>query len=89
MLVELEHVKVRMRPESNHALPHFHLEYKKLYSASYQISPFRQLAGQMPKKYEEKLLEWIISNQANLLSTWNALKAGKDVRELVIEKEKD
>ena len=86
--MEKQHVKVRMRPENNHALPHFHLEYKNQYSASYQISPFKQLAGQMPKKYEQKLSEWIINNQNNLLSTWDALKAGKDVRELVIEKRK-
>ena len=86
LLIQRDHVKLRMRPEDNHSLPHFHLEYKKLYAASYQINPLRRLAGYMPKQYEEKLSEWITKNQRNLLATWNALKAGEDVRELVVER---
>src|SRR3712207_4550218 len=39
MLIQRDHVKLRMRREDNHSLPHFHLEYKKLYAASYQIDP--------------------------------------------------
>lgn len=84
MVIQRDHVKLRMRPEKNHALPHFHLEYKQEYSASYQIQPLKKLAGSMPKQHEQKLMDWIIKNQVNLLSTWNALKDGKDVKELVI-----
>jgi len=86
MLIQRDHVKLRMRREDNHSLPHFHLEYKKLYTASYQIDPFQRLAGYMPKEHEKKLSEWIAKNQKNLLATWNALRAGKDVRELVVER---
>lgn len=39
-------------------------------AASYQIQPFRKLAGDMPKKYEKKVSDWIENNQANLLATW-------------------
>jgi hypothetical protein len=86
LIIQRDHVKLRMRREGNHSLPHFHLEYKKLYSASYQIDPLRCIAGHMPKQYEGKLSEWIVANQKNLLATWNALKAGEDVRELVVER---
>src|SRR5207302_452414 len=48
MAIRRDHIKLRMRPELNHQLPHFHLEYKQLYTASYQIQPFRKLAGDMP-----------------------------------------
>jgi hypothetical protein len=85
--IRRDHIKLRMRPEHNHELPHFHLEYKQLYTASYQIQPFRKLAGDMPKKYEKKLSDWIENNQANLLATWAALKAGKNVHELVIARD--
>jgi hypothetical protein len=85
--IRRDHIKLRMRPEHNHELPHFHLEYKQLYTASYQIQPFRKLAGDMPKKYEKKVSDWIENNQANLLATWAALKAGKNVHELVIARD--
>jgi len=84
MVIQRDHVKLRMRAEANHSLPHFHLEYKNLHEASYQISPFQKLAGKMPKKYENTLSEWISNNEANLLATWSALKSGQDVRELVV-----
>src|SRR5436309_586466 len=84
LVLQKEHVKVRMRPETNHALPHFHIEYKKQYAASYQIDPLQRLAGDMPKQYEEKVWDWIVEHRTELLATWAALKDGKDVRELVV-----
>ncbi len=34
-LFQLEHTTLRMRKEGNHARPHFHIQYKNQYSASY------------------------------------------------------
>jgi hypothetical protein len=85
LVAQRDHVKLRMRREANHALPHFHLEHKTLYSATYQIDPLQRLAGEMPRAYEEKLWQWIIDNQSKLLAKWDALNTGKDV---VIERGK-
>jgi len=88
LVLQREHTKVRMRPENNHQRPHFHIEYKQEYSASYAIDNLELLAGYMPRKYEAPILEWARGKQIPLRATWNELVTGKDVRELVIVKEK-
>lgn len=85
MLLQHEHVKVVMRPDRNHSLPHFHLKFKKQYSASYQIDPFKRLAGDLPVRYEQRVTDWIAKHQNDLLTTWKAMKEGKHVEGLVIE----
>jgi hypothetical protein len=84
VVVKRDHVKVILRRELNHATPHFHIEYKCEHSASYSIDPLQRLAGHMPAKYESKVLEWCCNHKEEMLSTWKALHAGKDVRELII-----
>jgi hypothetical protein len=42
------------------------------------------MAGDMPKRYEAPVLEWASKYQQSLVTTWERLKAGEDVRELVI-----
>jgi hypothetical protein len=77
-------IKLRMRPETNHARPHFHIEYKQDYSASYAVDTLELLAGSMPQKYEKPMLTWAKENQVVLLETWNHMIAGGDFRELVV-----
>jgi Domain of unknown function (DUF4160) len=84
LLLRLGHTKVRMRPEHNHSRPHFHIEYKQQYSASYAVDTLERMAGNMPKKYEAPVLEWAAKYQHSLAATWERLNAGEDVRELVI-----
>lgn len=84
LLLRLGHTKVRMRPEQNHSRPHFHIEYKQQYSASYAVDTLERMAGDMPKKYEAPILEWAAKYQLSLAATWERLNAGDDVRELVI-----
>lgn len=82
-LFRLEHTTVRMRQEGNHARPHFHIQYKNQYHASYAVDNFERLAGNVPEKYEKPILNWAARNQRSLLATWEKLQAGEDVRELV------
>lgn len=74
-----------MRREQNHPLPHFHIEYKQEYSASYSIDPYSRLCGELPRKYEAKVRSWILSHQQELLSTWERLQKDGPL-ELVQEK---
>jgi hypothetical protein len=80
-------IKLRMRPERNHARPHFHIEYKREHTASYAADTLERLAGSIPRKYEEPVLAWAKENQAALLETWRRMNAGEDVRELVIARD--
>jgi hypothetical protein len=84
VVYKLEYTKLTMSPDQNHARPHFHLHYKTEYAASYAIDTLKPLAGNMPKKYEQKILQWASRKQKFLLLIWSELKAGKDVRELVL-----
>lgn len=80
---------IRMRPDPNHDRPHFHIEYKRQYAASYAIDTLEKLAGNMPAKYEKPLLEWASERKRSLNATWRKLKAGEIVTELVLEQEGD
>lgn len=84
LLLRLGHTKVRMWPEHNHSRPHFHIEYKQQYSASYAVDTLERMAGDMPPKYEAPVLEWAAKYRQSLTATWARLNASKDVRELVI-----
>ena len=82
-LFRLEHITVRMRKESNHSRPHFHIQYKNQYSASYAVDNLERLAGNIPSKYEKPVLKWATRYQKSLRVTWEKLQAGEDVRELI------
>lgn len=78
LVLQLAETKVRIYKEQKHARPHFHIEYKKIYSASYGITPLEKLAGTMPTKYEKPILEWAATHEHVLLGIWNALQEGSD-----------
>jgi len=73
-----------MRAERNHGRPHFHIEYKREYSASYAVDTLERLAGNMPRKYEKPVLQWASQRQQWLVDTWENLNAGEDVREMIL-----
>ena len=84
-VIQMGRVVIRMRGDDNHQRPHFHIEYKQEYSASYAIDTMERLGGQMPSRYEEKILVWASQNQNLLLKIWNSLKTGSDIKELLQE----
>jgi hypothetical protein len=79
-LFKLKNITIRMRQEQNHARPHFHIEYKNQYSASYAIDTFERLAGNVPTKYEKPMLEWAARHRNSLLLTWSKMQAGENVQ---------
>ena len=83
---KINYAKLKIQPEKNHWRPHFHIEYKQEHSASYAIDSLEKLAGNMPKKYEQPIIDWADEQRENLKATWDKLKAGKDVKEFVSEK---
>ena len=71
-----DRVSLRIYRERNHRLPHFHIEFKKQFAASYEIATGERLAGNLPAKYEKEMLKWAQANNCLLLREWNALNAG-------------
>lgn len=66
-------VAIRIRFESNHKLPHFHIEYKTEYQASYRLPDCVKLAGHMPKARESEMLNWAKKNSAKLMGEWKQI----------------
>lgn len=85
LLFKLNSTALRMHQEQNHARPHFHIEYKNQYSASYAIDTFEKLAGSVPTKYEKPVLEWALRHKGSLLLTWNKMQSGENIQVLVLE----
>jgi hypothetical protein len=82
LLLRRGDVKVRMWQEPNHRRPHFHIEYKQEFSASYAVDTLERLAGSMPSRYENPILEWAASRRHGLEATWRELQCSGDGREL-------
>ncbi|MBU4445194.1 DUF4160 domain-containing protein [bacterium] len=83
---QLCHTKVGLRPDKNHFFPHFHIEYKREFSASYSIEPLKCLKGNMPRKYEKPILKWAKEKQSPLKKIWRKLINGDIVeKEWIIE----
>jgi len=64
---------IRIRFERNHKQPHFHIEYKTEYQASYRLPDCVKLAGHMPKARESEMLNWAKKNSAKLMGEWKQI----------------
>ena len=73
LVMRTDHVELRMYKEVGHQRPHFHLEYKREYSASYALDTFEVLAGYMPARYERAILSMAKSKRNELIATWESL----------------
>ena len=77
LLFRLNHIKVQMCPERGpHKQPHFHIEFKREYRASYAIDTLERIIGYMPKRYEAPVPEWARSCQTQLANCWDRIIAG-------------
>jgi hypothetical protein len=74
LIARFGHVKVQMyRERGPHKRPHFHIEYKKEYRASYSIDTLERIIGFMPKQYERTILAWAPAVQRDLARRWEEL----------------
>ena len=72
------HIELRIEAkEGKHRLPHFHIRFKSEYRASYSIDDCKHLKGEMPRRYQEPILEWARENRDRLKSAWDDAMAGK------------
>ena len=86
LIVQFEHVKVQMYAEKGpHKRPHFHIEFKRQFRATYAIDTLERIVGYMPRRYEARVLEWARSVQPRLAQCWQGLIAGGEHLDLEVE----
>jgi hypothetical protein len=73
LLLQKQHTELRMYKETAHHRPHFHIEYKNEFEATYALDSFERLAGYMPRKYEDHILGLAKENQNQLVGRWHSL----------------
>ena len=78
-IIRLHHAVLRIDASDNHLRPHFHIDYKREYSASYALDNFERMAGSIPRRYEEALVKWAMENRKILYDKWQELHPTKAV----------
>jgi Domain of unknown function (DUF4160) len=78
LLKKLLAIKIRMDGNDNHKRPHVHVDYGKHHHvASYAIDTGERLVGNLNRKYDRAVQEWIAEHTPKLLEAWNQMQAGK------------
>lgn len=71
-------LEFRIEPD-HHKEAHFHLTIgKKPHAASIRIKDPKVIAGSVPNKYLDSVLDWTTKNEQHLLRIWDGLKKGGD-----------
>ena len=84
LVKKLQNIKLKMYQETHHPLPHIHIDYgKNIHTASYSIKDCKRIKGNLHKKYDRTVMQWIEKNSNNLLSLWAETQAGKEIKELI------
>jgi hypothetical protein len=80
MILRKECLELRMYKETAHQRPHFHIEYKNEYKASYALDNFERLAGDMPRRYEDAIMPIARHMQNQLNDRWQSLNGTSRIR---------
>jgi hypothetical protein len=77
LVMRFEHVKVQIYSEKGpHKRPHFHIEFKRQFRASYAIDTLERIIGYMPRRYEDRVIEWARTVKPQLSECWQRIAAG-------------
>jgi hypothetical protein len=82
-LVELQirrvdRVSLHIYASEGHRRPHFHIRFKKQHSASYDLETTERIAGEMPRKYEDRVIPWAKENASILREAWERQHPGDE-----------
>ena len=79
MLVKKQALKIKIYQEVGHSMPHIHIDYGKVHhTASYSIETAQMIEGNLPRKYDRNVTNWIEKNKNKLLEVWGTLQEGND-----------
>lgn len=84
LLLKRGELKVKMYQEPGHSLPHVHVDYGgRNHVATYSIEPLERLVGNLDRRYERAVTEWIAARSEQLLALWKATQEGVQNAQLV------
>lgn len=84
LLVKRKDMKIKIYQEKGHQLPHIHIDYgKQHHAASYAIESGERIEGDLPKKYDRDIYNWLGRNRDKILEIWEALQTGTSHESLV------
>lgn len=85
LVLRLAPLKIKIyREDGPHKEPHVHIDYgKRSHQASYAIRTGQCLAGNLDRKYEKQIQEWIEAHRDGLVEIWTTIKNGNDPEYLI------
>ncbi|MDX4058801.1 DUF4160 domain-containing protein [Aliarcobacter skirrowii] len=90
LLIKKQNMKIKIYQEKGHYLPHIHIDYgNNKHVASYAIETGKRLEGNLSKKYDTAVFDWLQDNRENVLKGWNDLQAGNPIDHIVKELQAD
>lgn len=85
LIIKKQNLKVKMYQEANHREPHVHIDYgKQNHTACFAIRDNRMLVGNLDRKYEKTIAEWINNHRDDLVELWTTAQSGGQVHELIV-----
>lgn len=86
LVIKLDDLKVKMYQETGHQLPHVHIDYGKCHHvASYSIKDGARIEGELARKYDRVVCEWIRDNKDMLLKLWQIAQDGGEIEPVLGE----
>ena len=84
LVKKTQNIKIKMYQEQGHATPHVHIDYgHNTHTACYAIKDGNRLAGNLNKKYDQKVIEWININHEQLLLLWCSAQNGEEYETII------
>ncbi|MEA1927067.1 MAG: DUF4160 domain-containing protein [Candidatus Auribacterota bacterium] len=85
LVLKFQNIKIKMYQEIGHKRPHIHIDYGNTnHVASYAVDNSSRISGNLDKKYDKKIKNWINNNRRMLIHLWEQANSGKDIKELLI-----
>ncbi|MBA6340024.1 DUF4160 domain-containing protein [Colwellia sp. MB02u-10] len=86
LLLKRKNMKIKIYQEKGHQLPHIHIDYgKKRHTASYSIDSGQRIKGELSKKYDSDVSNWLKRNRKKVLEVWDSLQVGMSHEHLLSE----
>lgn len=86
LLIKKQNMKIKIYQEKGHQLPHVHIDYgNNNHVASYAIETGARLDGNLSRKYDKVVIDWLKDNREKVLKAWNELQASNPIDNIVTE----
>nr|WP_019366914.1 DUF4160 domain-containing protein [Pseudomonas luteola] len=90
LLAKRKNIKYKMYQERGHSTPHIHIDYGRMnHVASYSVETGERMEGNLPKKYDTDVSNWLSTNKEKLVEIWKSLQSGGEPSAIIGELQGD